>query len=178
MKSAEDTITTVPKRLSDILITFKSASRIPVGDILNQSSDSFLVALLTPRTPPSPEYPPFPLTFRTTTRWGTRNPKWDEIWHLGGIPAEGFDLRIKIYNEGIQGECNERLGIADFSMSVLPPVVDDGMPGEPQEHVLKIKKRKASQRAYAATYLVAWCNWDFTKQRGRVTSFSLEWLIK
>jgi hypothetical protein len=39
---------------------------------------------------------------------------------------------------------------------------------EEKEYELKIQKRKASKRAYALTYLVAWCHQDFKKQRGRV----------
>src|SRR5271170_4391754 len=102
------------KQLSDILITFKSASKIPVGDITTQSSDPYLLALLSPRTPPSPEHPPFPLTYRTTTRRHTRNPEWNETWHLGGIPVEGFDLQVKISDEDKPGDRDDRLGLAEL----------------------------------------------------------------
>jgi len=156
------------KQLSDILITFKSASKVPIGDLIQQSSDCYLLAHLTPRTPPSPEHPPFPLTFRTSTKRETRDPEWEESWHLGGIPAEGFELLIKIYDEDKPGDFDDRLGEAIYDARELPPAGSDGKGGETQEHVLKIKKRKASRRAYAATYLVAWCNQDFKKQRGRV----------
>jgi hypothetical protein len=159
------------KQLSDVLITFKSASNIPIGNLVAKSSDPYLLALLSPRSPPSPEHPPFPLTYRTTAKRKTRNPEWNEIWHLGGIPIEGFDMEIKIYDEDKPRKVDGRLGVADFSVSKLPSAATDGKPGEPQEFELKIKKRKASRRAYAATYLVAWCNRDFKKQRGRVTNF-------
>ena len=156
------------KQLSDVLITFKSASNVPIGDLLKRSSDPFLLVSLTPRTPPSPEYPPFPLTYRTITKRETRNPEWNETWHLGGIPVEGFDLEIKVTDEDKPGNLDDRLGVAEFSVTKLPSAAQDGKAGEAQEHVLKIKKRKARRRAYAATYLVAWCNGDFKKQRGRV----------
>jgi len=156
--------------LSDILITFKSGSRVPIGDLIAQSSDPFLYACLTPRVPPSPEHPPFPLTFRTTTQRSTRDPVWNESWHLGGIPKEGFDLTIKIYDEDKPGDRDDRLGVAEFSIHELPPAGGEDKPGEQIDHELKIKKRKASRRAYAITYCVAWCNRDFKNQRGRVTT--------
>jgi len=48
-------------------------------------------------------------------------------------------------------------GVAECSVTKLPSAAQDGKAGEAQEHVLEIKKRKARQRAYAATYLVVWC---------------------
>lgn len=161
------------KQLSDILITFKSGSKVPIGDLIAQSSDPFLRAQLTPRTPPSPDHPPFPLTFRTSTKRATRDPEWNETWHLGGVPADGFDLKIKIYDEDKPGDLDDKLGVATLSVSKLPPMTSDGKPGQVDEHVLKIQKRKASRRAYASTYLVAWCHQDFKKQRGRVTISTL-----
>jgi Ca2+-dependent lipid-binding protein len=162
-----------PKQLSDILITFKSASKVPVGDAITQSSDPYLLAHLTPRVPPSKDHPPFPLTFRTSTKPTTRNPEWNEQWHLGGIPPEGFDLRIKIYDEDKPGDWDDRLGIAELAVNQLPSTGSgEGNGGEEKEYVLKIQKRKASKRAYALTYLVSWCHGDFKKQRGRVSPIS------
>ena len=160
------------KELSDILITFKSASNVPIGDLIAQSSDCYLLACLKPRTPPSQDHPPFPLTFRTSTKRENRNPEWEESWHLGGIPAEGFELLIKIFDEDKPGDFDDRLGEAVYNVCQLPPTASDGKPGESKVEVLKIKKRKASRRAYAATYLVAWCHRDFKKQRGRVIPLS------
>jgi hypothetical protein len=159
------------KQLSDILITFKGGSRVPIGDIIAQSSDPFLRAQLTPRTPPSPDHPPFPLTFRTSTDRATRNPEWNETWHLGGIPSEGFDLEIKVLDEDKPGDFDDKLGVARLPMPRLPSPSSDGKPGEPEEFTLKIEKRKASKRAYAATYVISWCNKDFKKQRGRVSVY-------
>ena len=157
------------KQLLDILITFKHASHIPVRDIMSQSSDPYLLAFLTPRAPPSPEHPPFPLTFRTTTKRHTRDPQWEEAWHLGGMPLEGFDLVLKLFDEDKPRDLDNGLGIAELSVNEnLPPTGEDGKPGEPRMHELKIKKRKANRQTYAATYLVAWCNRDFKRQRGRV----------
>ena len=137
---------------------------------MGHNSDPYLIAHFTPHIPPSDQHPPFPLTYRTTTRRRTRNPEWNEAWHLGGIPQAGFELIVKIYDEDKPGDCDDRLGIAEFSTNKLPPAGTSATEseGEAQEFVLKIKKRKASRRAYATTYLVAWCNADFKKQRGRV----------
>ena len=137
---------------------------------MGHNSDPYIVAHFTPHTPPSDQHPPFPLTFRTTTERRTRNPEWNEAWHLGGIPQAGFDLIVKIYDEDKPGDFDDRLGIAEFSMDNLPSAgtSENESDGQAQEFVLKIKKRKASRRAYATTYLVAWCNADFKKQRGRV----------
>jgi len=157
-------------QLSDVLVTFKSASHIPIGDWMTYSSDPFLYARLTPRTPPSLEHPPFPLTFRTSTMRRTRDPEWNETWHLGGMPPEGFDLEVRVMDEDKPGDFDDRLGIAYLSVSQLPPGGQDGAAGAPTEHTLKIKKRKASREAYIATYLVAWCHGDFKKQRGRVNT--------
>ena len=164
------TIFMAEKDLSDVLITFNRASHIPVRDLISHASDPYLIALLTPRSSPSTQHPPFPLRFRTTTKRHTRDPNWNESWHLGGMPPEGFDLEIKIFDEGKFGEINDRLGVAEISVDKLSPPQPPGeKPREIYEHELKIKKRKARKRAYAATYLVAWCNQDFTKQRGRVS---------
>jgi hypothetical protein len=75
---------------------------------------------------------------------------------------------IKIFDEDKPGDFDDRLGEAVYNVNQLPPTTSDGKPGESKVEVLKIKKRKASRRAYAATYLVAWCHRDFKKQRGRV----------
>lgn len=155
-------------KLSDILITIKSASHVPVGDAIAQSSDPYVLACLTPRVPPSPDHPPFPLTYRSTTARRTRNPEWNETWHLGGIPEEGFDLKIKLYDEDKPGDWDDKLGVAEVSVRKLPSAASDGKPGEEEEHELKIQKKRASKRVYALTYLVAWCHADFKKQRGRV----------
>jgi hypothetical protein len=156
-------------QLSDILITFKSASNVPISDLVSKASDPYLIALITPRTCPSQAHPPFPLSFRTSTKRESRNPEWMETWHLGGMPIEGFDLRIKIYDEDKPGDRDVRLGVAELSLPRLPPANPEGGRGDPQVYVLKIMKRKASRRAYATTYLVAWCSGDFNKQRGRVS---------
>ena len=158
------------KPLSDVLITFKGASHIPIGDFMAQSSDPYLYARLTPRIPPSSKHPPFPLTFRTSTLRHTRDPEWNETWHLGGIPPDGFDLEVKIMDEDKPGDFDDRLGIAYLSVPQLPSASGDGGAGELQEYTLKVKKRKASRRAYASTYISAWCSGDFKKQRGRVDS--------
>lgn len=79
-------------------------------------------------------------------------------------------MRIKIYDEDKPGDWDDRLGIADLAVNQLPSVGSGaGKGGEEKEYVLKIQKRKASKRAYALTYMVAWCHKDFKKQRGRVT---------
>ena len=77
-------------------------------------------------------------------------------------------MQINIYDEDKPGDFDDRLGVADFSVTKLPSAAADGKPGEAQEFELKMKKRKASRKAYPATYLVVWCNRDFKKQRGRV----------
>ena len=156
------------KQLSDILITFKRGTGIPIDDMIAQSSNPYMIALLTPRVAPSPEHPPFPLTFRTSTKRHTRSPEWNDTWHLGGIPVEGFTLKLKIYDEDKPGDTDDRLGIAELDLNNLRPT-SDGKAGEEQEFLLKIKKRKASRRAYILTYLGAWCRGDFNKQRGRVS---------
>lgn len=135
---------------------------------MSQSSDPYLFARLTPRTPPSSEHPPFPLTFRTSTLRHTRDPEWNETWHLGGIPPEGFELQVKILDEDKPGDYDDGLGVASLSVTQLPSGSNDGGAGEAREYTVKIMKRKASRRAYAATYISAWCSGDFKKQRGRV----------
>jgi len=158
------------KQLSDVVITFKGASHIPIGHWMTHSSDPYLYARLTPRARPSPEHPPFPLTLRTSTLRHTRDPEWNENWQLGGMPPEGFDLEVGVMDEYKPGDFDDRLGIAYLSITQLPLGGQDGGAGKPMEYILKIKKRKASRKAYIATYLVAWCHRDFTKQRGRVNS--------
>jgi hypothetical protein len=71
-------------------------------------------------------------------------------------------------DEDKPGDFDDRLGMASFSVTRLPPEGPDGQSGESEEYTLKVKKRKASTRAYAATYAAALCNRDFKKQRARV----------
>jgi hypothetical protein len=71
-------------------------------------------------------------------------------------------------DEDMPGNFDNRLGIAYLAVTQLPSGDNDGTAGKAQEYTIKVKKRKASRRAYAATYVSAWCNRDFKKQRGRV----------
>ena len=158
--------TPVPSASSgyDIRFTFHRCDNLPVADIGTASSDPFFLASLTslgiqPRHKEDPE-----VRLRSRTIRKNTNPSWEQVWDVGGVPKEGFKLKIRIYDEDVANK-DDRLGNVTIIIPSLPVPVE-GTPGcgwegiQHQDH--KVKKRMGSWRAYALKQATSVCGGDLS----------------
>ncbi|KAI9851124.1 MAG: hypothetical protein M1838_004459 [Thelocarpon superellum] len=124
--------------------TFHRAANLPIADINAMSSDPFITAeLITDLPTRHREDPRF--LFRTPTIRKSTNPEWNCTWVVGNVPASGFLLKARIYDED-PADHDDRLG----NVRVLASGIDESWPGI-HEQSYKIKKRMGSKRAYLVT---------------------------
>ncbi|KAL2176503.1 uncharacterized protein P884DRAFT_202846 [Thermothelomyces heterothallicus CBS 202.75] len=122
--------------------TFHRVYDLPAAD-LHSSSDPFVHATLTAPVPRRHKEDP-PLTRRTRTVRRTTEPVWNEDWIVANVPASGFTLRCRLYDEDWPDR-DDRLG----SVTVRIPHVDENWEGlGPEEHVFEVRKRSGSKRAF------------------------------
>ncbi|AEO60104.1 hypothetical protein MYCTH_2308965 [Thermothelomyces thermophilus ATCC 42464] len=122
--------------------TFHRVYDLPAGD-LHSSSDPFIHATLTAPVPRRHKEDP-PLTRRTRTVRRTTEPVWNEDWIVANVPASGFTLKCRLYDEDWPDR-DDRLG----TVTVRVPHVDENWEGlGPEEHVFEVRKRTGSKRAY------------------------------
>ena len=127
-----------------VRITFHRASNLPTADLNSLSSDPFVVAhLIAPVVTRHKEDPP--LSFRTPTVHRSRDPVWDAPWIVANVPAAGFRLKMRIFDED-QADRDDRLGNAHLVI----PDLSESWPGV-HEQSLQIKKRMRSKRAWIMT---------------------------
>ncbi|KAK2049036.1 C2 domain-containing protein [Colletotrichum somersetense] len=122
---------------------FHRASNLPAADIGTRSSDPFIHATLRAAVPKRHKEDP-DLVHRTETKRRTTEPVWDDEWVVANIPADGFILKCRIYDEDWPDH-DDRLG----NVTVKVPHVGEDWKGYPppgQEFVAK--KRMGSKRAY------------------------------
>ncbi|KAK2024573.1 C2 domain-containing protein [Colletotrichum zoysiae] len=122
---------------------FHRASNLPAADIGTRSSDPFIHATLRAAVPKRHKEDP-DLVHRTETKRRTTEPVWDDEWVVANIPADGFTLKCRIYDEDWPDH-DDRLG----NVTVKVPHVSEDWKGYPppgQEFVAK--KRMGSKRAY------------------------------
>lgn len=124
-----------------VKITFHRASALPIGDAFSLSSDPYLTADLQVDLPTRHKEDP-PLRFRSRTIFRTTAPVWEEEWILEHIPASGFKLKVRIYDED-RGDADDRLGNVHVAVGRL----DEKWEGI-RDQGYKIKKRMGSKRAY------------------------------
>ena len=122
-------------------ITFHRATNLPMADIGTFSSDPYIVATLSTGLAMRHKEDP-PLRLRTPTVRRDTEPEWNTEWIVANVPASGFRLKCRIYDED-PADHDDRLGNVTIDVQGL----DDGWPGI-QEAGYKIKKRMASKRAY------------------------------
>ncbi|KIW01634.1 uncharacterized protein PV09_06821 [Verruconis gallopava] len=121
--------------------TFHRATNLPMADINTLSSDPFIVAqLYTDLQPRHKEDPP--LRLRTPTMRRNTEPVWNTEWIVANVPASGFKLKCRIYDED-PADHDDRLGNA----TIVVQGINDEWPGI-QDQGYKIKKRMGSKRAY------------------------------
>jgi hypothetical protein len=79
---------------------------------------------------------------RTFTVRRNINPEWNAEWIVANIPASGFKMKCRIYDED-PADHDDRLGNAHVHVGAL----NENWPGI-REQTFKVKKRMGSKRAY------------------------------
>lgn len=123
--------------------TFYKASNLPIADIKTNAADPFLTATLTAPVPKRHKEDP-PLTRRTRTIRKSTEPVWEEEWVVANVPAAGFTLKCRLYDEDWPDH-NDRLGNVTIKVSH----VDENWEGLGRDgQIFEVKKRSGSKRAY------------------------------
>ena len=121
--------------------TFHRAINLPFADLNSLSSDPYLLCQLNTSLPSRHKQDP-KLRLRTPTIRRSTAPEWDCEWVVANVPADGFKLKVRIYDED-PGDNDDRLG----NVHVNVPGLDPAWPGL-REQSYGIKKRMGSKRAY------------------------------
>ncbi|USP79743.1 uncharacterized protein yc1106_07017 [Curvularia clavata] len=124
-----------------IKFTLHRANNLPLADINTFSADPFIVAQLTTGLPTRHKEDP-PLTMRTHTIRQNTDPVWNFEWIVANVPASGFNLKCRIYDED-PADHDDRLG----NVHVTVPSVNENWGGI-REQTYSIKKRMVSKRAF------------------------------
>lgn len=124
-----------------IKITMHRAANLPLADINTLSADPYVVAELQTSLPTRHKEDP-PLQRRTATIRQQTDPVWNAEWIVANVPASGFRLKCRIYDED-PADHDDRLGNVHVNVDSL----NENWPGI-HERSYPIKKRMASKRAY------------------------------
>lgn len=134
-----------------VRFTFHRAENLPVSDLNSRSSDPYLTATLISALPKRHKEDP-DLVLRTKTIHKQTNPQWDQSWTVAGIPASGFRLKCRLYDED-PSDHDDRLGNVTIHVNQIgldwPGIREEGF---------DIKKRMASKRAYILRGCVSMLN--------------------
>jgi len=129
-----------------IKITIHNAQNLPMADINSLSSDPYVISqIYTSNITRHKEDPP--LKMRTFTVRRNVNPEWNAEWIVANVPASGFKMKCRIYDED-PADHDDRLGNAH----IYVPSLDEHWTGI-HEKSFKVKKRMGSKRAYLAQAL-------------------------
>ena len=124
-----------------VKFTFHKATNLPLADINTLSADPFIVAELSTSLPTRHKEDP-PLQIRTPTIRQSTDPVWNWEWTVVNIPASGFRLKCRIYDED-PADHDDRLG----NVHVLASSINEQWPGIKNQS-FPVKKRMGSKRAY------------------------------
>ncbi|KAI4209083.1 MAG: hypothetical protein LQ351_007948 [Letrouitia transgressa] len=136
----------------NLKFTFHRATSLPMADINSFSSDPYVYAQLNTALNPRHKQDPY-MRFRTRTIRRSTDPVWDTEWIVANIPASGFKLKARIYDED-PADHDDRLG----NVHVNVDSIGESWSGI-KEQSFKIKKRMGSKRAY----LIRGCAAMFSK---------------
>ena len=125
----------------NVKFTFHRALKLPMADINTMSSDPYVLATLSTSLPTRHKQDP-PMRFRTPTLRRTCEPEWKSEWIVANVPANGFELKARIYDED-PADHDDRLGNVHIHVDRLGEDF-----GGIKEQPYKIKKRMGSKRAY------------------------------
>lgn len=137
-------------------ITIHRAQHVPVGDILNCSSDPYIYTTLHLRNPtqhrPDDSLRQQILEYRTRTVRSNLEPTFECQWVVGGIPESGFVLKLRLRDEDPgQFFHDDRLGKGVLLIPTPGEKLEEGW--ELRENECKIEKRKGAIRTYISTYV-------------------------
>ena len=121
--------------------TFHRATNLPFADINTLSSDPYILAQLNTSLPKRHKQDPN-LRFRTLTIRRNVQPEWKSDWIVANVPASGFKLKARIYDED-PADHDDRLG----NVHVIATNISENWEGI-REQAYSIKKRMGSKRAY------------------------------
>ncbi|KAI4145372.1 MAG: hypothetical protein L6R39_003813, partial [Caloplaca ligustica] len=120
---------------------FHRANSLPMADINSLSSDPYLSIQLNTSLPSRHKQDPN-LRLRTPTVRRSTDPVWNTEWIVANVPATGFKLKVRIYDED-PADHDDRLGNVHVHVD---SILDDWSGIKEQQY--KIKKRMGSKRAY------------------------------
>ncbi|KAH8731343.1 hypothetical protein GQ44DRAFT_325124 [Phaeosphaeriaceae sp. PMI808] len=124
-----------------VKFTFHRANNLPLADINTLSADPFIMAELQTSLPTRHHEDP-PLIMRTPTVRQNTNPVWDCEWIVANVPASGFNLKCRIYDED-PADHDDRLG----NVHVTIGSVNEQWAGI-KDQTYPIRKRMVSKRAF------------------------------
>ncbi len=136
----------------NVKFIFHRALKLPMADINTLSSDPYVLATLNTDLPTRHKHDP-PMRFRTPTIRRTCDPEWNSEWVVANVPASGFALKARLYDED-PADHDDRLGNVHVRVNSL----GQDFQGIHEQHY-KIKKRMGSKRAY----LIRGCAAMFSK---------------
>lgn len=125
----------------DVRIIFHRATHLPIADLHTMSSDPYIDAEIRTHLPGRHREDPH-LHFRSPTVFDTTEPVWDAVWQLAHVPADGFHLKVRIYDEDANDK-DDRLGNAHITVGRI----DEDWEGIDRQP-FDIQKRSGSKRAY------------------------------
>ncbi|KAK4978417.1 hypothetical protein LTR66_010598 [Elasticomyces elasticus] len=124
-----------------VKFTFHKATNLPMADLNTLSSDPYILAQLNTQLPTRHKEDPL-LRVRTPTVRRNVNPEWNVDWVVANIPASGFKLKIRLYDED-PADHDDRLG----NVHIAVDGIDENWSGI-KNQPYKIRKRAGSKRAY------------------------------
>ncbi|KUL87268.1 hypothetical protein ZTR_03380 [Talaromyces verruculosus] len=131
--------------------TIHRANNLPAADFGTLSSDPFVRAELRTDLPKRHKQDPN-IIFRTPTVRRDVNPVWNAEWIVANVPASGFHLKCRVYDED-PADHDDRLGNAH----VFVDRITENWEGI-KERAYHLKKRAGSKRAYMVRTVVAACS--------------------
>ena len=124
-----------------IRIIFHRATNLPISDLNSLSSDPYVLAQLSTGLATRHKEDPV-LQLRTPTVRRSVDPVWDFDWVVANVPASGFRLKARVYDED-PADQDDRLGNAHIAVNSIA----EGWEGI-DDRAYVLKWRMASKRAY------------------------------